>query len=324
MNDLLSTLENKAETSVNTLQKVGLIAAACVVVMTGSGRADEAGPKTVEALYPNLASGVLTYAQPTELPQGVLLKVEGLEITLAALEAMLAQQSAPVQAMYRSELFYVLEQESAGRLLALIARSELDGQDYNLEQMDDNELINILLERLTRDVTATEDDQRTFFDDNPHLFHGAQFEAIQRQIELYLIQQKKQDAVDDYITALGRRMTIQVAADWTEQQALAARNNPLDKARRNGAPTVALFSSPSPCCPDTTAPALAAVRRELDSELNVVLLNPNTEPVLAARYAVRGNPSLLFYDADGKEVYRQQREMTQEQITAKLSELGLI
>ncbi|NLW84366.1 MAG: hypothetical protein GXY41_08195 [Phycisphaerae bacterium] len=94
----------------------GYRVAAAVLVLSAMGvaQAEQAEKKTVEALYPNLASGSLTYAQPKALPDGVLLKAEGVEIKLAEIDNAITQQSPQVQAMIEKEKFYVLEQEAAG------------------------------------------------------------------------------------------------------------------------------------------------------------------------------------------------------------------
>lgn len=279
--------------------------------------------QTVARLYPNLASGALLYAQPKKLPEGVLLKSDGMEIRLTDLEEAIAQQPPRTRAMLGKEMFYVLEQEAAGKLLAQIARKASGGRERNPDAARDEQLINALFEDLTSAITASDEEQREFYQENPHFFHGAPFESAQPQIAQYLTQQKKQRFMEDYITKLGRTVTIEIADEWTRQQARMARDNPLDKARQGDRPTVALFYAASPCCPDKTASVLAEVGREFGSRLNVVSLNPSTEPILAARYGVRGNPVLLFYDADGKEVFRQQGAMSREEITARLAEMGV-
>ncbi len=307
----------------NTLQAYRMVWAAVICAAIGIATADETETKTVDALHPNLATGALTYAQPADLPDGVLLTAEGVHITREQIEETIAQQPPHVRTMLAKEMFYVLEQEAAGKLLVRAARKALDGQGRNLEGMSDEQLINTLFDQMTEDVTTTEADQQAFYQDNPHFFHGAPFERVQPMIAQYLAQEKKQHRVDDYIKTLGQQMTIEVAGDWTQQQARAAQENPLDKARQGGTPTVALFYAASPCCPDATAAELAAVDREIGSRLNVVSLNPNTEPILAARYGVRSNPALLFFDAEGREISRHQGSMNRAEITTQLADIGV-
>ena len=217
----------------------------------------------------------------------------------------------------------MLEQEAAGKLLVLAARKALNGQEPNPDEMTDEQLINTLFDRMTRDIVATEDEQRVFYQENPHFFHGAPFDRVQPQIAQFLTQQNKQQAVEDYIRKLGQTMTIEVADAWTKQQAEAAKDNPLDKARQSGTPTVVMFYSASPCCPDTMEPIMAAMGRQFGDKLNVLTLNPGVEPILAARYNVRGNPCLIFYGADGKETYRQQGAISRDEMTARLAGLGI-
>ena len=296
---------------------------AAILAATGVLCADDAPKRTVDALYPNLASGALTYAQPKALPDGVLLKADGVEIKLSDIEAAIAQQPLQVRAMLQKEMFYVLEQEAAGKLLVQAARKALEAQGQALDAMNDDQLIATLFDQLTKDIEATEQEQRAFYDANPKFFPGTPFDRAQPMIAQHLAREKKQLFVDDYIKTLGQRMTIEVAEAWTKQQALAAKNNPLDNVRQNGKPTIAMFYAASPCCPDTMGPVLSEVRKQFGDKLNVVILNPATEPILAARYAARGNPYLVFFGAEGKEIFRQQGAMSRQQMDDKLAEMGL-
>ena len=299
------------------------VATMVFMAATGVLWADESEKKTVQVLYPNLASGALAYAQPKALPDSVLLKTDSIEIKLSEIEAAIAQQPVQVRAMLQKEMFYVLEQEAASKLLVQAAHKTLDGQGRNLDVMSDDQLINALFDHLTKDIEATQEEQRTFYDTNPQFFPGTPFDRAQPMIAQHLAREKKQHFAKDYIKMLGQLMTIEVADDWTKQQAQAAQDNPLDKARQNGKPTIALFYTASPCCPDTMGPILKAIEGKHKNTLNIVTLNPGTEPILAARYNVRGNPYLIFFGADGTETFRQQGAMSRQQVDAILAEVDI-
>jgi thioredoxin 1 len=300
-----------------------LTAAAATVFFVGAAWAENSPAPTVEAKYPALASGALAYARPAVLPDGVLLKAEGVVITKAEIEQAIGQQPPQVRAILEKNPFYVLEQEAAGKLLVRAAHNALDGQEQSLDETDDEQLINTLFDKLTRDVAATEEEQREFYRHNPQFFPDMSFERVQPQIAQYLAREMKQHVVEDYICTLGRLMTIEVSEDWTTHQAAIAFDNPLDKARQNGKPTVAMFYAASACCPDTMGPVLAAIDKQFGDKLNVVTVNPGTEPILAARYKVRGNPYLVFFGADGKETFRQQGAMSRQQVDVKLAEISV-
>jgi thiol-disulfide isomerase/thioredoxin len=298
-----------------------ILIAAFGVIPCFAAQTDHAA-ETVNQRYPNLASGALTYAKIAALPEGVLLKSEGVEIRLSEVQEVVSDQPLQVREMLAKNLFYVLEQEARGKLLLRVARNG-SASPEQVSSADDQQLITAFIDKLTADVASTEQEQRAFYAANPQFFPGVPFDSAQPQIAQYLTQDKKQQFVQDYIRILGQTMTIKVSADWTKQQAAAAYDNPLDKTLRNGKPTVALFYAASPCCPDTMGPVLTALTKQFGNKLNTVTLNPGSEPVLAARYRVQGNPYLLIFEADGKEAFRQQGAMSQDEITAKLAEIGL-
>lgn len=279
--------------------------------------------QTVEQRYPNLASSVLTYAAVGTLPGGILLKSGDIEIRSTDLDKSISQQPEQIQTELKKNTFFVLEQEAAGKLLKKIAVQTLSESGKDVSSITDNQLLQTFFETLTKDIAATEDEQRAFFKSNPQFFRGAPFENVQLQIAQHLTQEKRQHFVEDYIRTIGQKMTVMVSDEWTRQQAELAKDNPLDKARQSGKHTVVVFNATTPCCPDKIGPVVAAIGKQFGSRLNTVSLNPNTEPILAARYQVRGNPYLIFYGADGKEGFRQQGDMSKDDILAKLSEIGL-
>jgi thioredoxin 1 len=288
--------------------------------------AQDVAPKTgeaVEHLYPSLASGVLTYAKVKALPEGLLLKADGVEIRREEIEKAIASQPARLKAMLEKNAFYVLEQEAVGKLLINHARKVIAADGQSTDAMSDEQIVSSFVQKLTQDITATEKEQLAFYTSNPQFFTGASFERAKPQIAQYLAQEKKQDYMDDYIRALGQKVPIEVSESWTKSQAVLARDNPLDKARESGKPTLAVFSAVSACCPDTMGPILATVSRQFGSRLNTVSVSLNTDQILAARYRVRGNPFLIFCYADGKEAYRHQGAMSQNEVIAQLSEMGL-
>lgn len=281
------------------------------------------GAKTVELLYPNLAASVLTYAKVGALPEGILMKTEGIEIGQKDIDQTIARQPEQSRPELEKNAFFVLEQEATGKLLLKIAKQELSEKNQDIASMPDNELIKAFFEHLTKDVSITEQDIERFYKENESIFCGTPLDKVRNQIGSYVLQEKKQRFVDQYVRILGQKMEILVSDSWTKVQAEAAKDKPLDKSRANGKPTLAVFSAASCCGPDKMLPVISAVREKYNEKINIIYIEPRQEKILAARCGIRSIPTQVFYNNNGKEFYRHSGFFSEKDITDKLSEMGV-
>ena len=279
--------------------------------------------KTVEQLHPNLAAGVLTYAKVSVLPEGMLLKSEGIEISSNDIDKSISGQPEQFQAELTKNAFFVLEQEATGKILKKVAAQKLSEKGKDVNSMDDNQLVRSFFEELTKDVKVTDKDIETFYKENESVFCGTPLDSVRKQIESYVLQDKKQRFVDQYIQTLGQKLEIVVSDLWTKQQAANAKDNPLDKARASGKPTLAIFSAASCCGPDKMIPIRDALLKKYDTKINIVYIEPRKEQILAARYGIRSIPTQIFFDKAGKEVFRHTGFFSKDQISKKLVEMGV-
>jgi thioredoxin 1 len=146
--------------------------------------------------------------------------------------------------------------------------------------------------------------------------------SVRKQIESYVLQDKKQRFTDQYIQTLGQKLEIVVSDSWTTQQSANSKNNTLDKARATGKPTLVIFSASSCCGPDKMIPIRDALLKKYDTRINIVYIEPRKEQILAARYGIRSIPTQVFFDKTGKEVFRHTGFFSKDQISKKLVEIG--
>jgi len=280
-------------------------------------------PKTVEQLYPNLAAGVLTYAKSGTLPEGILLKSEGVEISSSDIEKAISGQPEQLQAELKKNAFFVLEQEATGKLLLKIAKQELSKENKDVATKTDDELVKTLFGNLTKDINVSGQDVEKFYKENESVFCGTPLESVRKQIESYVLQDKQQRFIDQYTQTLGQKIEILVSDSWTKQQATNAKDNPLDKARAAAKPTLAIFSAASCCGPDKMIPIRDALLKKYDTKINIVYVEPRKEQILAARYGIRAIPTQVFYDNTGKEIFRHSGFFSEKDTINKLSEMGI-
>jgi thiol-disulfide isomerase/thioredoxin len=294
-----------------------------VGILQGAEQKSGEQAKTVAQLYPNLASGILTYATVNTLPEGILLKTPDIQITQSDIESAITKQPPQLQQELTRNGFFVLEQHAAENLLKKLAKQELANGGDNVNFTKENRMIAEFFESVTKDINVTTGDIETFYKENESVFCGTPLEKVRKQIESYVLQDKKERFIDEYIKTVGQRIDIQVSDVWTQKQAQFAKDNPLDKARTSGKPTLAVFSSKSCCGPDKMLPVIDTVKEKTGDKINIVYIEPRQEQILSARYGIRSIPAQIFYDASGKEIFRHNGFFSDKDIFAKLSDIGI-
>lgn len=272
----------------------------------------------LEAVYPTLSDGVLQRARLTDLPDGTLLQADGVLLTENDLEQEFAQMDPGLRTQMEKNAFMMIEQMATMELLTSAARRKIDDP-----ALEGDALLQAYFQELPQDVSVNDTEIAEFYEQNQNMMGGASLEQISPRIRDHLQQQKQQEAVESHIAQLGRKTTIAVDADWTEKQAAAALDNPVDQARASGKPTFVNFGSEGcrPC--DMMIPIREELRTEYEDQLNVIFVPVNEERMLSSRYGVQGIPHLVFFDKDGKQVHTHTGFMPREQIEEWLTKIGV-
>jgi len=275
-------------------------------------------PSCVQEVYPSLASGALTYARLATLPEGVLLKAGALTIREKEVADRIAQAPQAQQEQLRKNAFYVLEGTATTKLLAQAAKAQTSNDDPN-----ERDLIRRYLQGIVEKVAVSDQEVTDFYQANKDSCGGATLDQVKDQLKQMVLQQKQQDLVDQHVRTLGQRMPIEVSAVWAKAQALLAKDNPVDKARASGRPSLVDFGSTGcrPC--DMLAPILETLKTKYAGKVNVVFVHVGQEQILASRYGIQTIPMQFFYDKDGKEVFRHVGFWPQNEIEKKLAEMGV-
>ena len=296
----------------------GLLAVGWIWGYAGAGGTPSV--PTVSEKYPGLASSALTFARIAALPQGVLLKAG--ELTISEKEVMdrIAQAPQPQQDQLRKNAFYVLENMATTKLLVQAAKAGSSNTDPNAGERD---LIQRYLQGIVAKVTVTDQEVADFYQANKEACGGATLDQLKDQLKQLVLQQKQQELVDEHVRTLGQRVRIEVSDAWVKAQSILAKDNPVDKARASGRPSLVDFGSTG-CVPcDMLAPILETLKTKYAGRVNVLFIHVGQEQVLAARYGIRTIPMQFFYDKDGKEVFHHVGFWPQNEIEKKLAEMGV-
>jgi thioredoxin 1 len=317
-----------------TMKRFGIFTVAClsllalVVPLQGAEKnstVSSVPPKSraVNDLYPGLTIGAFTYAVASELPKGVLLKAGDLLIYDKELREEIAKAQEQIRPKLEKNAFFVLEQTATVRLLLAEAKPDAAKSNKDISQKNDQTIIQDYLPTLVKNVEVGDSEILYFYNSNKDTLGGASLAQVKPQIVQFLLQQKQQEFINKYIQTLGQRRQIEISAPWLKVQAALAKDNPVDKARASGMVSLVDFGSTG-CVPcDMLAPILETLREKYKGKVNVVFIHVGQEPILAGRYGIQAIPVQIFFDKTGKEIFRHVGFFPQEQIEAKLSEMGV-
>ncbi|MBE3070350.1 MAG: thioredoxin family protein, partial [Planctomycetes bacterium] len=276
----------------------------------------------VSATYPGLASGCLTYARLSDLPKGTLLKAGDLSLAEKDVAAEIAKSPQDVRAELKKNKFYVLEQIASPKLIVRIAKAEAARTGKELPSQVDQLIVDHHLGGLVEKVEATDAEVAEFYQNNKDSVGDATLDQVGPQIRQVLVREKQQAVIARHIETLGQRTAIEVSAAWVKEQAALARDNPVDKARASGRPSMVDFGA-SGCRPcEMMAPILETLKKKHAGKANILFVHVREAQVLAARYAVQSIPVQVFFDKDGREVFRHVGFFPQDEIERKLAEMG--
>jgi thioredoxin 1 len=280
-------------------------------------------PATVESTHPGLASGALVFAKLGDLPAGTLLDAGGVQITEKHLKDEIAKAPQAMQAQLTKNAFFVLERIATEKLLLQAAKQHAAENKLDTAGKLDRDIIQSYFSQVLAGIKVTDAEVKDFYDNNKDMCGGAALDAVKAELGKYVLQQKQMQTADNHIRTLGQRMPITVSAPWAKQQVALAKDNPVDKARASGKPTLVDFGAEGcrPC--DMMAPILETLKKKYDGKANVIFVHVRQEEILAARYGIQAIPVQVIFDKDGKEVFRHTGFMPQNEIEKQLEEMGV-
>ena len=288
----------------------------------GAGNPETARAAAVQERYPDMDLGVLSTAELARLPDGVLVVGDGLEITRSDIRAMIDAQPDQVKQQLEHYTLLILKEEAARRVLT----NEAAKAGLSAEGRNETETIQALLRKKagTPDASAVgEAEIEAFYRENREMMGGASFETVRGRIRQYLLQEKQQQAVSDYIESLGETAELRIDKDWTADAVRRVRDNPVDRARQSGKPSMIEFGATG-CIPcDRMQPILDKVRKKYGDALNVVFVHVRENPILGSRFGIRSIPVQVFYDKDGKETFRHTGFYAEAEVMKQIEKLGV-
>jgi thiol-disulfide isomerase/thioredoxin len=275
--------------------------------------------RTVEQAYPGFSSGILKGARMVAMKKGTLVATEGIEIRESQLKETVEKADPKIREELRKNLFFILEQETMKAVLVKEAKSSGAASKGLL----DTEAIQAYLNQKFRDVQVSDEEAKTFYEANKAMVGNLPLEQVKEAIQKVLVQQKRQDAFDSYLQELGQKTDIRVNMEWVKTQHALAKDNPVDKARMSGKPTMIEFGATG-CVPcDMMQPILENLRKKYPDKLNVVFVHVGENRILGARFGIQSIPVQVFYDKNGEEVFRHVGFYAEAEVLKQLAKMGV-
>jgi len=273
---------------------------------------------TLEQAYPGLASGILKTARLDTLDKGVVLKTDELQMDENSLGELLKEVDPDMRKQYEKNLFFILEQQAVEKVLLHEARksgAKTEGSE--------REVILSFLSHKVSGIKISDEEARSFYEENKANLGGASFDQVKDGINQYLLERKRHEAIIAYVESLGERLNIRMDAGWVEKQSALARDNPVDKARFSGKPTMVEFGATG-CAPcDMMQPVLESLKKKFQERLNIVFVHVGEEQILGARYGINSIPVQVFFDKNGKEFFRHVGFFPEGEVEKKLAAMGV-
>jgi len=296
------------------------IAIGCLLVCIGIAIPAVAEPNavTVDEKYPNLASGILTFAKLGDLPGSTLLKSGDTEIKEEQLNSALANVPQQLQADMKKNLFFLLEQEATKTLLLKQAKTEISDPNAT-----DDIVVSKYIEKFTANIKVSEQDINKFYKENEAVFCGTPLEKVKGSIEPYVLQEKKQKFTNQLISDFGKNNELILSSEWVNTQAELAKDNILDKSRLSSKATLAIFSAAGCCGPDKMKPILESLQKKYSAKANILYIEAKQQQILAARYKVQSIPTQVIFDKNGNEAFRHSGFFSEADLEKELAKSGV-
>jgi len=275
---------------------------------------------TINEAYPALAMASLSFAKPGKLDKGIILKAGDLIIKQKDVDEEISKAAKEMQEELKKNQFVIVDKLTTEKLLLAEARKET-AADKNSAVQKDGDIIHVYLAKLVEDVKVSDEEVAKFYEANKESCGGASLDQLKDQLKEFVRGEKQQAAVNEYVRSFGKRTAIEVSEPWLKEQSQMAADNPVDKARASGMPSVVDFGA-SGCRPcDMMAPILKTLEQKYAGKVNVVFVHVREQQILASRYGVTSIPVQVFFDKEGKEVFRHIGFFAQNEMENKISEM---
>lgn len=275
--------------------------------------ADREETKTAGKVYSSFDVGALKAAKLTEMDHGVIATMDGKTITAKDMARIIMSVSEKNRRLYeRTKPFLLAQMLQRQMLLAEARRREMPAG----EQSDGN-VIRTMLDDLVGKVTVSDEEIKAAYNELNAMFGGKKLEDVREYLRNHVLRAKKMAAVQEFMQEVSKKADVTLNKAWAAEQHRLMTDNPLDKALASGKVTVVDFSADwcPPC--KVLAPIMEDLKEEL-TDVNVITIDVDKNPEFMIRYGTRATPTIVFFDAGGRQTDVVEGLLSKAQILEKI------
>lgn len=264
--------------------------------------------------------------------KAVVAEVNGQRITVKDFHDELARTPEDMRVVYEQDPEEVLDRLISVTLLLQEAkrRGFVDSSDLrDLDKPGIKEGMRRLMEQSIKGVDqVTDKEVQAFYRQYRAEMGGKPLSEVRELLRMMILEQKRQVKINVLVEKLRAASAITTFPERLPKPpppALEASTaDAFQAALKSGRPTVVDFGSNSclPCI--RLRPVMRALKDAHKDRINVLFLEVSANRDLALSYKVRLVPTLIFFDAQGREVHREMGFMEQEAMEKVLRDLKLL
>jgi len=264
-----------------------------------------------------------------------LATINGEKVTGEQFDKELIKIQEPLQTMYKEEPEKLLEgiimkalllQEAKKQGITPPTKTYKDGDKDSLAP-DETMIGELMKKKFSTPPEVTKEEIETFYTMFKSQMGGKKLAEVAPAITQIIQEGKQQQAVEQYLKEV--RTNAKVDIDQIRLKKMTAKppesntEEEFKKALAGGKPILVDFGANN-CVPcRQMRPILKELGQEYAGKAEVLVIDVYKYQNLAKDYKVALIPTLVFFDAKGKEIFRQMGAMEKDKIAAKLKEIGV-
>lgn len=280
-------------------------------------------PVVMQEAYPLLSGGPLSHAVLADLPPSMIFRSGTTTLTAQEIEAELVKMPEAIRPQFSRMRITILERIVVRSLLSVEATAWAERQQPQPLQNDTEKLLQAYLQSLLKSVDVSEEEIAQFYKENRDMVGGIPLEQVKPQVRQYLLDQKKQESLTRYVNSISQRTKVELDRPWFQSEYQMLIDNPVDKVRLSGKPSLVDFGAAGCVACDMMAPLLKSLKQQYDGKANVIVVDVRDEQALATRFGIQSIPVQVFFDEQGREVFRHVGAFSGEQMKTQLANMGV-
>lgn len=257
----------------------------------------------------------------------VLATVNGQEITLDRFLREVDKVEEPTRGMFKEDPSRFLDLMIMKVLVLQEAKSR--GFEKPGESDEEDVIQQFLEDRFSTPPSITREEVEEFYEAHKARMGDMRLEQAAPMIEQLLSRGKQEEEYMSFLDELRSKASVEI--DHDRLKAMAAK--PTDgtntkeefySALKSGKPVLVDFGANS-CLPcRQLRPILDEIRREKAGKVEILVIDVYKHQDLSREYRVQVIPTLVFFDANGKEVFRTQGFMPKATLLENLAKIGVV